>query len=337
MNPLSYFISKRSIKAPPPIANTYQCENPLTGPPIIPCMTFGLYFDCDYVFCMSEGPYSMLEISSTYIGEKKIWFTLESKPNGEQIAGYNKLDEKEVTELFSVLKIKSYLNEITVTEDDKFYFVNYSNKEKKSISLKLRRSPPSNTPFFLNGNTMNHSKDLGLFSIFLSSLKYNRVCKNDIPFSLQKLLGIPMSFKISQTVFGCAATSFQYQQVLNENNEVIIGDNLFSKFHFIKNNDYYELKSIQSFHKYKDTEKKTGELVFASPLPDLRFLNMNQSFSQNASIKINGKHLSHLKFTITRTSRNLVYSIKGTSPSWIRRSLKGVQMKSVINYRIENE
>ncbi len=337
MNPLSFFISKRALSSPKALENTYYLREPIQSHPIIPCMTFGLYFDCDYVLCLNEGPYSMIEISSTYIGNKKIWFTLESKINGEQVAGYNLRDKKEITELFSVLKIQSYENDITVAEDEKYYFINYSRIDKRPLSFQLKKAKSLKKSFFFNGNAMNHSQNLGIFSIFLESLNYTSIKKNLIPFKLQRTLGIPMTFQISQTVFGCSATSFKAVHQLDENNQVRIGDNLGSKFSFIKNGQYLELKSIQSFHKYKNNEKKTGELLFAAPLPDLRFLEIGKTFSQNASIIINNKVLSHLLFTISRTSESFEYCIEGLAPFWVKRKLIGTQENSIIHYKVENE
>jgi len=279
----------------------------------------------------------MIEISSTYIGDKKIWFTLESKPNGEQIAGYNKIDKIEVDELFSVLKIRSFENNITVAEDERFYFVNYHREDKKPLSFKLRKVQSSKKAFFYNGNAMNHSRELGLFSIFLNSLKYIWIRKHDIPFKLQRILGIPLSFNISQTIFGCSTSSIDSRHQLNEDNEILIGKNLYSKFYFQKTGKYCELKSISCFHNYKGQHRKTGELVFSNPLPDIRYLEIDHCFSQNAAIIINEKVLSTLLFTITRTSENFVYSIEGVSPSWMKRKFTGVQRNSIINYGIENE
>ncbi len=345
MVPTKYFLSKRSII---PIYKKLPISELETNQFIkhaypIPFITFGLYFDTDYVICLKDDEFSMIEICRTFIGNKEIWFTLESHLNGTQVAGHNQKDSKEANELFTFLPVKKVINQLEIKEEDNYLLVRYIRESGKEMSFKLPIKENRSRAIFFNGNAMNHSDRLANVSIYLETL--NKISVKD--HQLEKKMGIPLSFLISQKVFGISAVDFEIngenikinekslkiKKVENKKSiSIDIGENLGISYIFFKDENHLKLQKIKSWQKYKDQELILGELEFKDHLDDFRFIK--DSIKSQGIVKINSKTLSQFSLIFSKEKSYVHFSYRGIKPHWSKRTIIGKISENHFNLKV---
>ena len=109
--PWSYFISENpKVWTQPkamPFLGDYHRSEPIFLEPIIPFWPLALRFDQDLMIALDDPTWGMIEVAQLQTKEgERVWFTLDSYQNGEQIIGLS--THPKAQEMASLFPLPSY-------------------------------------------------------------------------------------------------------------------------------------------------------------------------------------------------------------------------------------
>lgn len=341
--PLKYYISKNSIlskskrnKLPTQISYVYNTQITSLQSPLIPLMAFGVSMPEDIVISLKDdSDWGMIEICKMSLpNNKDVWFSLDSKLDGKQYIGLPKDFEKDHSDLKLIFPAHMYDAELVVNEytrENKIYYkIQYTRFDKEEIHFEIPKAQATLRPLFQNGNTMNHSQDDALVSIYLERMKFYGSKLNWISNSreIQKLFIVNFNLLLKQTVCGFLDCSFSQTEnnltikdkgqfdlsFEKNNNETVVIINSFPRIEYkfnINQNQYYELATIT----VKDHKEDLSKITFYPALPDFRFKLEKDFFDSTFIIDIQDKK-SYMSGSISKKSNQEMIKLRGEKPFW---------------------
>jgi len=181
----------------------------------------------DIVLGINHSEYSMIEIINSKIGNKNIWFTLESLKNGTQYIGLPNESEhiKTLKEFAKVLGAQTYESGLSVRQNSEKTIVNFNQfnfitRQSSLISFELIHPKGAltqkdglfmptykNKNYERNSNAMNHSADkfIAIIDIHraltpIHSKQLTFIDRSFPKLSFKKIIGSPVRTIISQNV-----------------------------------------------------------------------------------------------------------------------------------------
>lgn len=341
--PLKYFISKNKVvkhKSFKHLANKkhlYQKEAAIEFP-LIPLWPFGLRFEDDICLCLDgDGPWAMIEIACAKgPNEQELWFVLDSYLDGTQVVGLPKENYQQALEWAQFFPAQTYDSQLTVEKkiEGSKEWLSFSyqrfDDEKISFEIEIDRSKTT-TPLFRNGNTMNHSEKTAQVGLDLESMQL--ISAKKIKFhtaakKIQKILVVSLSLRLTQVVAGFRIGQWQQREgkvcyndqmtvITSESEEEITIQTPITQHWKFKDND-----GKKEFYALELSDQKTqlSRFSFYPPLPDLRYLKVEQEYHVKMLGDINqqeGFILSNL--TISKNKEgDISFILRGERPHWVK-------------------